>query len=113
MKKIFNYLYNNKKYWPCHPLGELILMVLVGVGIFFLAGCSDGSKTQIDKSKETEELTVTVGSYSSKPESSTFKVIWMEGHKYVVMSPRLDSRVSGLTHAGSCPCNPNRNYRGQ
>jgi hypothetical protein len=81
--------------------------------ILCLVSCEDGSKTRVDKSKETEELTVTVGSYSSKPESSTFKVIWMEGHKYVVMSSRLDSRISGLTHAGSCPCNPNHNYRGQ
>ncbi len=72
--------------------------------ILCLVSCEDGSKTRVDKSKETEELTVTVGSYSSKPESSTFKVIWMEGHKYVVMSSRLDSRISGLTHAGSCPC---------
>ena len=72
--------------------------------ILCLVSCEDGSKTRIDKSKETEELTVTVGSYSSKPESSTFKVIWMEGHKYVIMSSRLDSRISGLTHAGSCPC---------
>lgn len=72
--------------------------------ILCLISCEDGSKTRVDKSKETEELTVTVGSYSSKPESSTFKVIWMEGHKYVVMSSRLDSRISGLTHAGSCPC---------
>lgn len=81
--------------------------------ILCLVSCEDGSKTRVDKSKETEELTVTVGSYSSKPESSTFKVIWIEGHKYVVMSSRLDSRISGLTHAGSCPCNPNHNYRGQ
>ena len=81
--------------------------------ILCLISCEDGSKTRVDKSKETEELTVTVGSYSSKPESSTFKVIWMEGHKYVIMSSRLDSRISGLTHAGSCPCNPNHNYRGQ
>ena len=77
--------------------------------ILCLVSCEDGSKTRVDKSKETGELTVTVGSYSSKPESSTFKVIWMEGHKYVVMSSRLDSRISGLTHAGSCPCNPNSN----
>lgn len=77
--------------------------------ILCLVSCEDGSKTRVDKSKETEELTVTVGSYSSKPESSTFKVIWIEGHKYVVMSSRLDSRISGLTHAGSCPCNLNSN----
>lgn len=70
--------------------------------ILCLVSCEDGSKTRIDKSKEAEELTVTVGSYSSKPASSTFKVIWIEGHKYVVMTSRLD--VSGLTHAGSCPC---------
>ena len=79
------------------------------VCILCLVSCEDGSKTRVDKSKETEELTVTVGDYSSKPESSTFKVIWMEGHKYVVMSSRIDSRISGLTHAGSCPCNPNSN----
>ena len=77
--------------------------------ILCLVSCEDGSKTQVDKSKETGELTVTVGDYSSKPEGSNFKVIWMEGHKYVVMSSRLDSRISGLTHAGSCPCNPNSN----
>lgn len=78
---------------------------LIGlICILCLVGCEDGSKTRVDKSRETEELTVTVGSYSSKPESSTFKVIWMEGHKYVVMSSRLDSRISGLTHAGSCSC---------
>lgn len=72
--------------------------------ILCLVSCEDGSKTQVDKSKEIEELTVTVGDYSSKPEGSNFKVIWMEGHKYIVMSSRLDSRISGLTHAGSCPC---------
>lgn len=81
--------------------------------ILCLASCEDGSKTRVDKSKETGELTVTAGDYSSKPEGSNFKVIWMEGHKYVVMSSRLDSRISGLTHAGSCPCNPNHNYKGQ
>ena len=84
-------------------------ILFIVIGFLCLAGCEDGSKTRVDKSKETEELTVTVGSYSSKPESSTFKVIWMEGHKYVVMSSRIDSRISGLTHAGSCPCNPNSN----
>ena len=87
MKKIFNYL----------------LFCTVAI---LLVGCSDGSKIRVDESKsqESNSLVVTVGNYSDMPESSKFKVVWMEGHKYIIMTSSLDSRISGLTHAGSCPC---------
>ena len=81
--------------------------------IFILTGCSNVETT---KSKEVPEAPIVVktalGSEMNVSGNCYYEYIEIDNHVYL-MFRTFNGYSGGITHSGTCPCNPNHNYRGQ
>lgn len=87
---------------------------LIGlVCIFILTGCSNVKTT---KSKEVPEAPIVVktapGSENDVSRNCYYEYVEIDNHVYL-MFRSFSGHSGGITHSGTCPCNPNHNYRGQ
>lgn len=83
-------------------------ILFIITGLLLLSSCLDNdTMTSENVQKKPEVIKV---SPNGIIDDGIFEYIEIDGHTYLIYN---DYYRGGLAHSGTCPCNPNHNYRGQ
>lgn len=83
-------------------------ILFIVIGFLCLSSCIDND-TEISEDVQKKPQLIKI-SPNSLIDGGVFEYVEIDGHTYLIYG---NYSQGGITHSGTCPCNPNHNYREQ